>query len=276
MLLKKYTSYGEKPVFGLLARQTSILDNYPIHGHDHYEIEYVTGGILLNTMNGVETVMTPGDFYILSPDDLHRLDSITPRAELLSLCLHLPELTDKFTDFLISHKAPVTGTLPEEDRPFFESLIRQMIAERADSSPFVSEILYSCARLAISLLYRSNPTVRSREAAADEYVTQALRYVSTAYREHITLEETARQVGLSPNYFCTLFRRHAGCSFVEYLNILRVRKAQALLASDTEKSITEIAFEVGFGSYTNFYRAFCRIIGTPPGRFRDDIFSTEK
>ena len=197
MQIKKYNSYGERPVFGVLSRENRLIGEIPLHGHDHYEIEYVADGTMVNTINGKETVMSPGDFNILSPDDLH-----------------------------------------------------------------------SGARLAIALLYRCEPQLCAGEGAADDAIVAALRYISAAYREPITLEDTARRVGLSPNYFCTLFRQRTGCSFVNYLTVLRVRKAQMLLASGTEKSITQVAYEVGFGSYTNFYRAFLRVLGTPPHQFR--------
>lgn len=266
--IKKYNSYGERPVFGVLSRENRLIGEIPLHGHDHYEIEYVADGTMVNTINGKETVMSPGDFYILSPDDLHRLDAVTGQVKLFSLCLYLPELNDEFADFLISHKTPVTGTLPEEDRPLFEALIHRMTAQTADAFGFASDILHSGARLAIALLYRCEPQLCAGEGAADDAIVAALRYISAAYREPITLEDTARRVGLSPNYFCTLFRQRTGCSFVNYLTILRVRKAQMLLASGTEKSITQVAYEVGFGSYTNFYRAFLRVLGTPPHQFR--------
>jgi len=54
----------------------------------------------------------------------------------------------------------------------------------------------------------------------------------------------------------------------QYLVRARLRRAAKLLADDT-RSITSIAFDVGFGDLSNFVRTFHRAAGVSPRRFRD-------
>ncbi len=64
-----------------------------------------------------------------------------------------------------------------------------------------------------------------------------------------------------------LFKRATGRTITAYLNELRVGAAAQLLIN-TDESILEIAFRVGFGNYSNFNRQFKRIKGFGPRMLR--------
>ena len=72
---------------------------------------------------------------------------------------------------------------------------------------------------------------------------------------------------MSVRYFCKVFKQSIGMTFTDYLNRLRIEKAKNLLANP-HKHISEIAFEVGFESLSQFNRSFKRITGETPTRFR--------
>jgi transcriptional regulator GlxA family with amidase domain len=66
---------------------------------------------------------------------------------------------------------------------------------------------------------------------------------------------------------CRFFKRATGRTMTEYLNELRVGAAAQLLIN-TDESILDIGFRVGFGNYSNFNRQFKRIKGYGPGTLR--------
>jgi AraC-like DNA-binding protein len=109
------------------------------------------------------------------------------------------------------------------------------------------------------LLPRSKPSP-CRTAAALEYVEANLK-------EKITLKEAARRCGISPHRFSHLFRQEHGITFQEFLLRKRIIEAQRLLI-DTDKSVTEVAYAVGFGDLSYFIRIFKRYVGWPPATFR--------
>jgi transcriptional regulator GlxA family with amidase domain len=83
----------------------------------------------------------------------------------------------------------------------------------------------------------------------------------------VTLADAARRACLTRCYFSTYFRRRSGIGFRDWIACLRVQAAARRLV-DTEKSVAEIAWEVGFRDLRTFGRSFARITGTTPSRYR--------
>ncbi len=89
-----------------------------------------------------------------------------------------------------------------------------------------------------------------------------------AHADHpVDLESAAGQTGLSPFHFLRLFASVLGVTPHQYLVRSRLRRAARLLAGDS-RSITDIAFDVGFADLSNFVRTFRRAAGVSPRRFR--------
>lgn len=83
----------------------------------------------------------------------------------------------------------------------------------------------------------------------------------------IDLDATAKEAGLSPFHFLRLFANVLGVTPHQYLVRSRLRRAARLLADDA-RSITDIAFDIGFGDLSNFVRTFHRAAGVSPRAFR--------
>ncbi len=85
--------------------------------------------------------------------------------------------------------------------------------------------------------------------------------------EEVRQSDFATFLGMSPSTFSRMFHRELGVPFSRYVNEWRVSLAAQALAG-TGRSITEIAFECGFGNLSNFNRRFREIKGMPPRQFR--------
>jgi AraC-like DNA-binding protein len=117
-------------------------------------------------------------------------------------------------------------------------------------------------------------TVSGRSAkAAPATARDRRRAVETALwidahsQNEIDLERTAKQAGISPFHFLRLFSAVLGVTPHQYLVRSRLRHAARLLA-DEDRSITAIAYDVGFGDLSNFVRTFHRAAGVSPLKFR--------
>jgi len=84
----------------------------------------------------------------------------------------------------------------------------------------------------------------------------------------LDLATTAKAAGVSSFHFLRLFSNVLGVTPHQYLVRARLRHAARLLTDDT-RSITDIAFDVGFGDLSNFVRTFHRTAGVSPRRFRE-------
>jgi AraC-like DNA-binding protein len=81
------------------------------------------------------------------------------------------------------------------------------------------------------------------------------RYLSAHFREPCSVSEIAKAVGMHPDTFGRFFRRETGRTFVSTLIDLRLSYACKLLR-ETDKTISEVAYECGFGNLANFNRQF--------------------
>jgi AraC-like DNA-binding protein len=92
-------------------------------------------------------------------------------------------------------------------------------------------------------------------------------WIDAHSHRQIDLDDAAGQAGLSPFHFLRLFSSVLGVTPHQYLVRSRLRHAARRLAGD-DSSITDIAYDVGFGDLSNFVRTFHRAAGISPLRFR--------
>jgi AraC-like DNA-binding protein len=99
-------------------------------------------------------------------------------------------------------------------------------------------------------------------------VVKACEYIrARALTDDIDLAEVARHCFVSQGHLSRLFHHATGLTFREYLSQIRIERAKSLLIQST-KSVTEIAYESGFQSLSQFHRVFRKIYGVSPGQMR--------
>jgi YesN/AraC family two-component response regulator len=94
-----------------------------------------------------------------------------------------------------------------------------------------------------------------------------LRYFEAHFREDTFFDDMAAELGISYSYMRKLVREATGKSILDNINQLRVREAKYLLLS-TEKSVAEIARDLGYRNIQSLNRYFKKYEGFTPGEFR--------
>lgn len=107
----------------------------------------------------------------------------------------------------------------------------------------------------------------TRQDQGNPHIRKALRYIAENYTQKLTIAHVAEKVGISANYFSSLFHQTVGVSFREYLSQVRVEESKRLLLY-TEFSLADIAAAMGFPDQSNFTKVFKRITGISPGKYR--------
>lgn len=101
-----------------------------------------------------------------------------------------------------------------------------------------------------------------------QVVETAIRYMETHLgRSDFNVSEIARNAGFNESYFSRLFKRITGTSTQEYLIRLRIDRSKHLLKKSL-KSVTEIAYEVGFANVNVYIRDFKKLTGITPLKYR--------
>ena len=110
-------------------------------------------------------------------------------------------------------------------------------------------------------------TPTEARAADRRRAVETALWLDTHSHETVDLERAASAAGLSSFHFLRLFTRVLGVTPHQYLVRSRLRHAARRLADDAQ-SITDIAYDVGFGDMSNFVRTFHRAAGISPRGFR--------
>ena len=98
-------------------------------------------------------------------------------------------------------------------------------------------------------------------------INQVLSYIRQNLGSNLRETDVAELAGMGVSSFTRFFKRHTGCTFIQYQNGLRLNEACELLMC-TELSVTEVCYRVGFNNLSNFNRQFLACKGMPPSRFR--------
>ncbi|MBB6634435.1 response regulator transcription factor [Cohnella thailandensis] len=107
----------------------------------------------------------------------------------------------------------------------------------------------------------------SAQASSSPVVQKVKAIVAERLNEELTREELAAGVFLNPAYLSRLFRKETGMALTEYILQEKMRRASDLLAT-TERSVSEIAGELGYGNFSYFARQFRKVYGETPHDYR--------
>ena len=92
---------------------------------------------------------------------------------------------------------------------------------------------------------------------------QLLNHIDLEY-EHITYQNAVQFMNMSDAYFSRYFKRQAGMTFSQYLNVVRIEKAVQLLDSAPTMKITDVMLRCGFNTIRSFNRVFREVTGFTP------------
>jgi two-component system response regulator YesN len=101
----------------------------------------------------------------------------------------------------------------------------------------------------------------------DNHIVRATReFLEQHYAEDISLEDVAEQVNISPQYYSKLIKKTTGFNFIDWLSMLRVKKAKELL-NNSDYTVKEVCFMVGYKDPNYFSRIFKKRIGITPSEY---------
>jgi len=107
------------------------------------------------------------------------------------------------------------------------------------------------------------------------FVDIASNYIREYYYKDLTLNEVAERVGITAGYLSTLFSQQKDCSFIDYLNEVRIEHACTYLQQNYFKTY-EIAFKVGYRDDKYFSKVFKKVTGMSPSEYKKINISYDK
>ena len=112
--------------------------------------------------------------------------------------------------------------------------------------------------------------VQEAEKPTADYLEQALSLMQAEYASDLNATKIANRLGLDRSYFATFFKRHTGYSPAQYLIRIRLEKAAELMRLYGQTP-SVAAISVGYNDICNFSKAFKRMYGVAPGKYKKGI-----
>jgi len=212
-------------------------------------------GRLFELVAGSILVGHPGDEYVCSHDHVCG-------DECLSFFLG-PELVEAIGD-----QADIwqIGSAPPLPELMVLGELAQAAAERR-SDIGLDEAGQHFARRFVEIVSGRREKPMTASARDRRRAVETALWIDAHSPRPIDLDAAAAQAGISPFHFLRLFSDVLGVTPHQYLVRSRLRRAARLLA-DNDRSVTDVAYDVGFGDLSNFVRTFHRAAGVSPLRFR--------
>lgn len=103
---------------------------------------------------------------------------------------------------------------------------------------------------------------------SESLIEKAESFIKSNYMKDISLDDISRYCNISTYYFSKLFKQETGENYVEYLNRIRIENAKKMM-NESDKSMKEICFSVGFSDPNYFSRAFKKYEGVTPTEYKE-------
>jgi AraC-like DNA-binding protein len=274
-----YGSQVELPMLIHVSRVRSHLARrVPWHLHQGFELLFLLEGATAYEFADHEAVgLRGGHFLAVPPGIVHRgLHNVRSPSTICGLALKVsPPSIWKNTTFTASDLGSLRTALADaglKARPFNPALrwlVRRLTEETGayPGNPRPAEAAIVLRALICAVLVEAMRQMLVPPSEPKEFVAAAIAYLTRHMAEPVTMDDLVRHVGFSRARMFDLFKAQTGLTPNDYLQRLRVEKAQEQL-KHTEQSVTEIALATGFSSGQYFSTVFSRYTGVSPTDFR--------
>lgn len=264
--------------YGLSER----FNSYGLHCHDFYEFYIHFQGAKYYGIDNEVLLLRPCQLLIIPPFHMHGMlcDEEIHRYERAYLYLtpqFLAALGCGQID-LEGHLAQLTArnrfvfVLPEEGARACGRLMHEV--SRTGANPTPEERFRDASRILpvmqMILDAAEGPSQDSRPMIpVNPMMHQVLTYINDHCTEPLTLRRLTERFGISASTLSHEFRRYIHHSVYDYILYRRIMLAKRMLYGDAP--LSEIAFQCGFGDYSNFLRAFRKMNGVCPNSYRQQM-----
>lgn len=229
--------------------------HFPSHIHNVYEIFCVKKGTAVAEIDGVTYQMAAGDGLVVFPLQYHSY-TVDDRSRI-EIYVFSPHFVPEFEE-QTAGKHPVDAKFP--------AAILPAVPEDTSNILFIKSFFYGLCTDILSRVRLEGTNAGKTLSVLDELFL----FVDRNFDKSCTLRDAAESLKYDYTYLSKLFRKRTGMGFNSYVNRFRIGRATYLLFS-ADRSIGEVALEVGYNAIRTFNWEFQKIMGTTPEQYRTKI-----
>ena len=245
-------------------------ENTRRHYHDNYELYFLESGTCNYYVDNRYYLLCAGDLIFIPSGQIHQTNySQEPHTRHLINCSaeFIPDdLSDELlvTNCIFRNKAVVNDILK-----IFQSIEDEYTAHDAYSNKIIKlhthRLFYLMAR------HKNENMI---PIAENKTIESVINYIKKNYMHEISLIGVAQQHAVSAEHLSRAFKKELGIGFNEYINALRLQKAEFMLRNEYGKSVSEVAFACGFNDSNYFSYRFKKTYGVSPISLKKKIADT--
>lgn len=276
MRIPYYETFREPLSGGIRANYVTAPGGYhPPHWHEELEILYHLNGESDITIDGKNYHLYKKHMIVIDSGQVH--STRTQDRTSMFLCIHISkDYMEKYVQGL--KECQIRCTQDEVNDDNFEkyleicNLLKRMTEAYMEGHvtfPMEMEgiVLQAFSQIVRYFSHRGQTVITGVGVENSNRLRKIIAYVIEHFREELTLEEIAGEVGLSKEYFCRFFKKYMGMSFLHYVNQVRAAHIYQDL-EQTDLSIADIMEQNGFKNQKLFHKTFKEIYGTTPSAVR--------
>jgi AraC-like DNA-binding protein len=246
------------------------------HYHPEYELTYIISGRGRRLVGDCYEDFAAGDLVLLGPNLPHTWVSektkgntceaiVIQFGELFtSPLLQFPEMEKMEKIFVMASKG--IHIQPAANTQLIQTIIQLPNQSPQNALTQLIQILFQVSSCTQRLL-SSNHYKHTIGTGSQLRINKVFQYVQKHFKDNLQLTEVAAKLHLSETAFCKFFKRASGRTFSDYVNEIRIAHACKLLI-ETDKQVSQVAYESGFESLTYFNRIFLKKKNIRPKEWR--------
>ena len=287
-VLREITPLGEHDFMYVADRHKKEFD-YPIHCHDIMELNFVENAAGARRVVGDSSeVIGDCDLVLITSSDLehvweqHECKSDDIHEVTVQFYIHFE---DEHTPFRTNPYKSIYQMMMRAKRglAFRMSAIMTIyprlvkLATIDDKFLMAHELIYILHELSKfddAYELASSTFAKVEVSSESRRVLKVKEFINTHMNDELRLEQLANLVGMTPTAFSRFFKLRTGKTLSEYIVDIRLGQAARLLV-DTADSVSEICWNCGFNTLSNFNRLFRKRKGCSPTEFREKYCKTK-
>ncbi|OGS35550.1 MAG: hypothetical protein A2293_06265 [Elusimicrobia bacterium RIFOXYB2_FULL_49_7] len=258
------------------------LRGYDFHAHTVYHIILYNQNTGWIRLEDEKVCCRSGDLIFISPMQRHQFlpDRVSAHSyKEITFSLHNETGEAAGMGFETVFAALGCGFVPDRNRltqkqfrrfsaemDFFTALGYNPPSSHADKVDIANRLFFLLKHMAEMLSISIPKGSAVPHLKSDDPLERIIQYLNRNYSLKISLQQLAELASCSREHLCRRFRRHYGCTLVQYLENLRLSLAEKLLAT-SNLPIKEICSRVGMEDIYYFSKRFKRKYGLPPRQF---------
>ena len=265
------------PIQYYCCNTASPLYNLPVHWHMEFEMIHMLDGDFKLFIGDNEVTLHKGDLCIIQDGILHGDGHNTTTCRYESLVFDLNLIRNKnyahdtFLDDIAAHKIILNNVIPLKNKEAVYETENLFLGMRREPEGYelltVARLLFIFGYVKSNGFYIKDERSIDRSNMRAEQLKAVFNLIQENYGTPITLDSMADTAGMSPKYFCRIFREITHRTPVEYLNAFRIDQACNQLRSGDE-TLIDIAYNCGFNDFSYFIKTFKRYKGMTPHKYR--------